>query len=199
MFYVFILYGTIGMSWNQTIQATMDESVNNALADINVNFPVIMDRTPAAVLNLNGAASQISTAKNKIEGGIETIKRNTNVIIQTMETIANNAQDVTANLRERREETERLKNKVAEAKKLYDLRREQAVVLDNKQAGNYHSSWLGLWRPLTDDSRVGLLVSAIVFGIIALILFVFIGYSLVPSSILPAKQFIGGFTLKRNK
>ena len=37
-----------------------------------------------------------------------------------------------------------------------------------KYVGNFHSSWFGLWRPLTEQSRVGLLITSILFGVVSL-------------------------------
>lgn len=183
------------MSWNSATEAQMDSDVQNAVSQCDINFPVIIDRTPAAVLDLNGASSQITTAKNAIEQSIEKIRFNTQRLTQNINSMASKTEEDTRRLQERKSSVEELKKRVAEEKTLYELRLEQARSLKHKYDGNYHSSWLGLWRPLTDESRTGLLIASIVFGIIALLFCVCIGF--LPSLSSPVKQYVGGFFLKR--
>lgn len=185
------------MSWNPSLDAQLNSDVNNAMSQCDVQLPIIMDRTPAAALNLNGASSQIMRAKQLVEEGIGRIRRNTSTIVQTMDTLTNNAEQATHNVEGQKHDVDELKQKVSKAKELYELRKEQAMELKNKNVGTYHTSWLGLWRPLTDDSRMGLLVASIVFGLVACVLLAFFVYGVVSTSILPAKQYIGGVWGKR--
>jgi hypothetical protein len=59
---------------------------------------------------------------------------------------------------------------------LADLRQEQVAALAAKYDSNYHSSWLGLWRPMSSISQYGLSFFAGLFGILAIFLFGLIGY-----------------------
>jgi hypothetical protein len=146
-------------------------------------------------LDLNGASSQITAAKNAIEQGIEKIRYNTQVITQHINSMSSKTEEETRRLQERKSNVEELKKRVAEEKTLYELRLEQARSLKHKYDGNYHSSWLGLWRPLTEESRIGLLIASIVFGALAVIFFICIGY--LPFVSPPVKQYVGGFFQKR--
>jgi hypothetical protein len=90
---------------------------------------------------------------------------------------------------------------VSDAQVLFDIRKEQAAALETKYGSNLHTSWLGLWRPLSDQGRTVLAVCAIVFGLIALAMIVY-G---VKMYFLPAQapglmqSFMGGFRLSRRK
>ncbi len=63
-----------------------------------------------------------------------------------------------------------LEKEVEEARKLNEIRKEQAAALEKRSDGNYHSSWLGLWKPLRDEYRVGIAVIAMGMGLIAALL-----------------------------
>jgi uncharacterized small protein (DUF1192 family) len=75
-------------------------------------------------------------------------------------------------------EINRLRAGRADEKKLMDLRKEQASALESKYASNLHTSWLGLWRPLSDQGQVGLGVFAFLFGVMAVAILGYLGYTL---------------------
>lgn len=60
---------------------------------------------------------------------------------------------------------------------LADLRKEQASALANKYDSNYHSSWLGLWRPMSQQSQYGLSFFAGLFGVIAVAILGWMGWT----------------------
>lgn len=53
---------------------------------------------------------------------------------------------------------------------IYNLRKEQTAALTNKYAANLHTSWLGLWRPLQDQTRAILATAAVVFGLLTVVI-----------------------------
>lgn len=60
-----------------------------------------------------------------------------------------------------------LEKEVESARALNEIRKEQAATLQNKGDSTFHSSWLGLWRPLQDEYRVGIAVTALGLALIA--------------------------------
>lgn len=60
---------------------------------------------------------------------------------------------------------------------LAGLRKEQADVLATKYNANYHSSWLGLWRPMSEQSQYGLSFFAGLFGLFAVALLGWMGWT----------------------
>lgn len=69
---------------------------------------------------------------------------------------------------------EALRKKVEEVKKLEGIRQEQVKSLEEREAANFHSSWMGLDRPLKEESRVGLAVAAGGFAVVALAAMVYL-------------------------
>lgn len=60
---------------------------------------------------------------------------------------------------------------------LAGLRKEQATALATKYDSNNHSSWLGLWRPMSTQSQYGLSFFAGLFGVIAVAILGWMGWS----------------------
>ena len=63
---------------------------------------------------------------------------------------------------------------VTEQRELDAIREEQVKSLENRNAANYHTSWLGLQRPMKEGSHIGLLVAAGFFAILAILGFVYL-------------------------
>lgn len=157
------------MSWNSEIEAKFLNDVEKEKKVINDNLPIIVDRTPAAVLNLSGAAQQISTSKNATQTSIDVIRRKTSEIENIVNDITNNTSSTRNAIDTKRQEIDTLKKTVTQGEMLDALRKEQAAALQTKSDGSRHSSWMGLWRPLAQESRTGLFVAAIAFLFIAII------------------------------
>ena len=66
-----------------------------------------------------------------------------------------------------------LEKEVEESRVLNELRKEQAFTLQKRTEGNLHSSWMGLWKPLSDEFRVGLAIASIGFILIAGVILLF--------------------------
>lgn len=76
-----------------------------------------------------------------------------------------------------------------EKQTLAGLRKEQASALAAKYDSNYHSSWLGLWRPMSEQSQYGLSFFAGLFGFIAVALLGWMGWTWATSG---GKADVGG-------
>jgi len=133
-----------------------------------------MDRAPAAVLNLPGAQTQVNRSKQLIEQAVQTVKQRAQGISNEIDKISASKAQVRNDLNIKKEETHIVKRQVQEARELNKLRQEQAAELQRKYGSNLHTSYLGLWRPLSEYSHMGLIVAAIVFALIAIVSIVFI-------------------------
>jgi len=67
-----------------------------------------------------------------------------------------------------------LQKKVDNAKKIDGIRQEQVNALETRDAANFHTSWMGLTRPLKEESRTGLAVAAGAFALIAIVMTLYI-------------------------
>ena len=196
------------MSWNSTAETRYVAEIEKEKKIVNDNLPIILDRTPAAVLNLQGAEQQITTSKSAVQASIDTIKRKTAEVKNVVDSMISNTATLRTSIEAKREVTQDLKKKVEGGEVLSAIRKEQAEALSNKGLGNLHSSWVGLWRPLAEESRTGLLVASIAFGLIAIVSIVYLYWEKV-AQLLPAfgkgsdvpmeekSAYFGGFLKKR--
>lgn len=141
-------------------------------------------RAGAVALGIQDAQNDVARMKSTIENGISTIQTRVNELDSIHQAMsAENAQVAEqVNMLETQVETTR--NAVKEVETLAALRKEQAEELRRKNEGNYHSSWMGLWRPLSDQSRVALLIAAIFFGLIAVAILILYGKHILPGAVL---------------
>jgi hypothetical protein len=70
---------------------------------------------------------------------------------------------------EKKAEVEALRKKVEAERVLDGIRQEQTAALDNREEANFHSSWMGLIRPLKEESRTGLAVAAGAFAFVGIL------------------------------
>jgi hypothetical protein len=160
------------MAWNAE-QSNKD--MLEAQEQIQIQLKVVKDRTPAAVLQLPNAQQDVDKAKQTVESLHERMRRTINSVQSAIDSMSSKTAGIRATIESKRNKVADLDKSVSEAQTLADIRKEQAEALKQKYDATYHSSWLGLWRPLSDSSRVGVLISSIAFGLIAVcsILFYF--------------------------
>ncbi len=196
------------MSWNSTAENRYVAEIEKETKIVNDNLPIILDRTPAAVLNIQGAAQQITTSKSAVQSSIDTIKRKTGEVKGVVDSMITQTATLRTSIQTKREASQELKKKVEGGEVLSAIRKEQTEALANKGAGIFHSSWVGLWRPLAEESRTGLLVAAVAFGLIAIVSIVYLYWEKI-MQLLPAfgkdanmpkeeqSAYFGGFLKKR--
>jgi hypothetical protein len=96
---------------------------------------------------------------------------------------------------QKRTEVEELRKKVEAERQLEVIRQEQVKSLENRNEANFHSSWMGLVRPLKAESQVGLAVAAAVFALVVLLAAVFLYQNRAPDF----GFFRGGFRLRKGR
>ena len=185
--------------WNADIEKSYRSQVTDATKQAQDNFSVVMDRTPAAVLNLPGAQDQVNRSKQLIEQAVQSVKQRTRDISNEIDKIAANKAQIRNDLNVKKEETHVIKRQVHEARELNKLRQEQAAELQRKYGSNLHTSYLGLWRPLAEQSHMGLIVAAAMFALIAIVSIVFIVRDWRSAPALPTQtnQLFGGFSRRK--
>jgi hypothetical protein len=105
----------------------------------------------------------VTDAKNGLTNAVTTLSTLNANLKNELETSSVNASDASTNLTQIRSSVEQLRTAVEKERTLNQLRKEQMESLNNKDDSNYHSSWLGLFRPMKEESRIGLLVAAVGF------------------------------------
>jgi hypothetical protein len=155
--------------WSPVIQSGYETVVNKQKDTINNNVAFLTN--PATINNVvegtQDASAGVNRAKQEITTALDTIRRNTanvSIIVSKLKDESDKSRETLAS---KKAEATTLRETVSSAKTIHELRKEQAESLRAKYDGNYHSSWMGLWRPMKEESRMGLFVAAVAFGIIA--------------------------------
>lgn len=155
--------------WNAQLQNKLASEVGNAESLVNSNLTTITNQSERAGLNLQGAQDQIDSAKRTVDAQIKTILQATQTVNDAIDGIAVRTQNVRTTIEAKIEKSNQLKSKLETVKTIADVRTEQVKELQNKGSANFHTSWLGLWRPLATESRTGLMIASIVLGVIGLL------------------------------
>ena len=117
--------------------------------------------------NLNAIKQEITTINSDMSnynGRIEHI----------LHTIEREHADISRNVKGAKERTNDILHKLGTTKELAELRKEQADELKTKYGANFHTSYLGLWRPLHPETHAILYTLAIVFGLTSVAAIVFL-------------------------
>jgi len=161
--------------WNAQLAKNFKDSntVNNAT--INANLPIFNNLVEQQARNFDGAASRRITARTKTDEALNLLKNiplglDTRISQIDIGGIQNKIKAVD-------EQIAAEKAKQSKSNELLEIRKEQSAALEKKYSANLHSSWLGLFRPLKDNTHVGLNVASVAFGILALISIAWLSYS----------------------
>ena len=151
----------------------LDAEVENAKKTILHNLPNIERNTPSVILKLGGAEQAMNKAKSDITMGIEALNRSISKVNAYADSIIQRSKSLTNEIKEEKEKNKKLSSTVVQSETLAQIRKEQAEALKNKYDANLHSSWLGLFRPLADTSRVALFTSGIALIVLFLVSLVY--------------------------
>ena len=151
--------------------------------------------------NNSPSRSEIAAKKAELERIPAQAQQLVNKVTNAINSIVRSTEEVSESVNTHKKEVDALKEEVSKTETLASVRREQAETLKKRYEGNYHSSWIGLWRPLHENTRMGLFVAAIMFLLVAIVSIVFLFRdSLLPATKLTVGGFIGGFSgLSRRK
>lgn len=168
------------MSWD----ASSDQQYRNELSRVSGQFQTnkntLLNRAPAVVLGIQDAQRDVSTAKSEIESGISLLQSRNNELKGKLQSMLRENEQSSSKVKMLETQVETTQKSVKEAETLAALRKEQADELRRKGEGNYHSSWMGLWRPLSEQSRLGLIIATVFFGLVSLLLVVLYAKQVLP-------------------
>ena len=160
--------------WSPAIKDEHMTRLSKNQKQVEDNCPTIMGLTQSAVMGISGAQGQIDASKRAVQQANDALQRDAN-------TLEANVRDMTTALQSLRERIEAgkstetdLKKQVTETTTLNNLRQEQSEALRKKYTSTFHTSWLGLWRPLKDTTPMGLIVASVVFCLIGVSSVVFL-------------------------
>jgi hypothetical protein len=140
-----------------------------AVKQIEDNANTVERLAPSVVLNIQNAPTQTAQAKATISGGQHALSQILNEANSLVSSRLRASESSASRTEIETKEVARLRKDVKEARELYKVRKEQAEALTKRNESNFHSSWMGLWRPLRPESRTGLMVASMVMGVAALL------------------------------
>jgi len=99
-----------------------------------------------------------------------------------------------AKLKVDKKETAELLQSLGKDKELVELRKAQASELKTKYGANFHTSWLGLWRPLHPETHAVLFTISIFLGLSSIAAIVYLIYTRFTFPALPFSQSVAATT-----
>lgn len=164
--------GSIQNLWNSQVERSYDHSVNRAKDNINTHLTNVEMQSRGAGVGIQSAVQSINESKRIIDSEIQAINVKANELKDKNTQILDN--QARTNVSPLKQQLQSNKEELEKATLLNNIRKEQSAALKQKYDSNYHSSWLGLWRPLNETSRFGIFIAAISFGMIAIAAIVYL-------------------------
>jgi hypothetical protein len=107
----------------------------------------------AIASNYPGAQQNDQARKNRIVQLIDELTSYHNKLTSTIGAIQREHISISTAIKKEKEKLDVIQREMGEKRELADLRKEQASDVRYKNDANYHSSVLGLWRPLHPNTR----------------------------------------------
>jgi hypothetical protein len=189
-----------------------DDDINQILSDavsfqdettsqFETNMNTLSDYVDMAANDLPNAKTAMNNAEAAIETTIHNLATKNNALRNIIKGAGNDSLLKNEDIQGLRENVKALRERVGKAKELEAVRQEQTRTLANRMEANLHSSWLGLLRPLREESRTGLVVAGVCFLLLMLagLFFLYrIGFFTGSSNNAAVPDFFqGGFLMKR--
>jgi hypothetical protein len=128
---------------------------NGHNSELNSLYPQITDSNniDAIVNNYPGAVQNDQARKNRVVQLVQEANNYYSSIDTIVNAIERERQSITASIKATKKKLAEVRYEMKDKKELEELRKEQASDVQNKNAADYHSSVLGLWRPLHPNTR----------------------------------------------
>jgi hypothetical protein len=130
-------------------------------------------RIPSIVDEMPKARQEYDQSKQGMTNAIHSISEMNRELLDLTEKANEVVKTKKREIETYKKEVKEMTEKVSQERTLYQLRKEQADSLNRKRDGNLHSSWMGLFRPLKEESRPALIIVAFFFAIMTVLLLVF--------------------------
>jgi hypothetical protein len=155
--------------WNSQIANDINTQMATAKNNFQNSTRVINDQTEQYALQIPAARTQIEQAKSVIQTSTQKMRELSDRVTGITNSVFDRMSNLPELVRSKKQTQADAKEKLVNDETVAHVRDEQVDELRNRNSSNYHSSWLGIWRPLKEDSRVGLFVASIVLGSIAIL------------------------------
>jgi hypothetical protein len=126
-----------------------------------------------AAQGIPGASQLLVDYKTAMQSVTDWYKSKNALMKKAMSGTSADAQDYVVAFNTKKGDVEALRKKVEAERELQTIREEQVKSLENREEANYHSSWMGLEKPLKPESHVGLSVAAGAFGFVAILVVIY--------------------------
>jgi hypothetical protein len=166
---------SIRIPWDSNVGVNLSNMNKSQNRILDLNIPIYSNLVEQVARNMPDAQNEFNKVRGKIDLAINDLKSIPNTldgIISQFDVagVKNQIDTLDSQINE-----EKLKQ--SKSDEILSLRKEQSETLIKKYGSNLHSSWLGLWRPLKENTHVGLNVASVVFGLIAVIFIGYFGYN----------------------
>lgn len=136
-------------------QGDFSAFLNKNTEELNRLYDEITNPTNinAVTSNVQGAQQNDAARKNRAQQIITSMRDYEAQLNTTVSAIQREQLSISQFVKTGKNRLEVLRNEINEKRELAELRKEQASDVRYKYAANYHSSVLGLWRPLHPNTR----------------------------------------------
>jgi len=142
---------------------------NGHVNELNSLYSQIPDRNNVNQIaqNVPGAAQNDQARKNRVTQIIQELNNYYYKLNTTVDAIERERASISVAIKAEKEKLEAIRHDMGEKRELAELRKEQASDVRHKFEADYHSSVLGLWRPLHPNTRGVLYTVSTVFMLIS--------------------------------
>ena len=162
------------MSWSEEIKQKFLNERQKAVDSFARNKMQVQSNIEAAYkFESAPAVAAITTGKSGVTSAIDSISSKIGEINGIVTKLNEKLVEDKTELQITKENIKVAEEELEKERVLNEIRKEQAESLTKKGAGNYRSVWMGLYRPLKEESRTGLAVAAVAFFLIFVTVLVF--------------------------
>ena len=123
--------------------------------EVNALYPQITDSNniDSIARNVPGAQQNDYARKNRVVELVQEMSNYYSSMDTIVKAIERERESISASIKATKAKLAIIRREMGEKRELAELRKEQASDVRNKNAADYHSSVLGLWRPLHPNTR----------------------------------------------
>lgn len=162
------------LPWTPQLKAQATIQVENAKRTVETNLNTGTSLIESVVRGVSGAQQQLDASRTSVQRGLTSLQSTVNDTTGRVKKIV--IDPIQKQIDAVKKQIAQEKESQSKSDSIFKLRKEQTAALNNKYAANLHTSWLGLWRPLQDQTRAILATSAVVFGLLTVIIIAYFSY-----------------------
>jgi hypothetical protein len=151
------------MSFTADVEVSFQKRYDTASSGYFMGGRTAEAQIPRMAEGLSGAEAEFEKGKQAMTDSVRSISVVNNEMNDLRQRMSEQIEKQKKDIDQFKQDVKETSEKVQQERTLNMIRKEQAETLTKKYAGNYHSSWMGLYRPLKEVSRMVFLVLAVVF------------------------------------